>query len=179
MKLTLPSPIEKLYGILIFRLGGDVLPRSRVLCGLSVVTFAAAVSFFEGNYFSPARAVASGLASAGVLAAVTLACAQLSGYNERLLQTLTALALGGAIVIFVRTFLGFFIYFNPAFAPLPDVNVRELEAFVLFPIYIWNVYVFAFLLRRSFRASVFVAFAISTALVLIMYFSVPAAFKSL
>jgi hypothetical protein len=179
MKLTVPAPIEKIIGILSFKLGGDVLPKSPLLCGLSLVTFAAAVTLFQGNYFSPARAIASGIGGALLLAGVTLVSAWVSGYNERLVQTLTALSFGGAIVIFVRTFLGFFIYLNPMFEGLPEVNVRELEGFLLFPIYLWNIYVFAFLLRRSFRASVLVAFAISIGLVITVYFSVPAAFKSL
>jgi hypothetical protein len=179
MKLTLPAPIEKIVGILNFKLGGDVLPKSPVLCGLSVFVFAAAVSLFQGNYFSPARAVASGVSGAAVLAVVTALSARFSGYGERLIQTLTALALGGAIVIFVRTFLGLFIYINPAFESLPDTNVRQLEGLLLFPIYIWNVFVFAFLLRRSFRASVPIAFALSIGLIVTVYFSVPNVFKSL
>ena len=179
MKLTLPSPIEKIVGILNFKLGGDVLPKSRVLCWLSLVAFAAAGALFQGNYFSPARSIASGIAGALLLAVVTLVSARVSGCNERLLQSLTALALGGAIVILVRTFLGFFIYINPIFEGLPEVNLRELIAFLLFPLYVWNVFVFAFLFRRSFRADVPIAFAISIALVITVYFSVPAAFRSL
>ena len=179
MKLTLPAPIVKVVGILNFTLGGDVLPKSPILCGLCLIAFAAAVSLFEGAYYSPARAAASGIAGAGVLAVVTLLCAWVSGYNERLIQTLTALALGGAIVIFVRTFLGLFIYLNPVFGDLPDINVRQLTGFLLFPIYIWNTFVFAFLFRRSFRAEVPIAVAISVALILTVYFSVPSAFRSL
>lgn len=179
MKVTLPSPIEKVVGILNFTLGGDVLPKSAILCGLALIAFAAAETLFEGFYYSPARAIASGITGAGVLALVTLLCAWVTGYNERFLQTLTALALGGAIVILVRAFFGVFFYFNPIFAELPDTNLRQLAGFVLFPVYIWNTFVFAFLFRRSFRAQVPVALAISIALVLTVYFSVPAVFKSL
>jgi hypothetical protein len=113
------------------------------------------------------------------LSAVAAGWAWISGYRERLIQTLTALALGGAIVIFIRTALEFFIFIAPMFAELPDVNVRELAAFVLFPLYVWNVFVYAFLFRRSFRAEVVVAFAISIALVITVYFTVPVAFRSL
>jgi hypothetical protein len=179
MKFTLPSPAQKVLGILNFKLGPEVLPKSPILLAVSLVSFAAAVFLFQASFYSPARAAASGIGSAVLLAAVAMLCARISGYNERLTQTLTALALGGAIVIFVRTALGFFMFINPAFAELPDINVQELTAFLLFPLYVWNIFVFAFLFRRSFRSDVPVSFAISFLLVVGVYFSVPLAFKSL
>jgi hypothetical protein len=179
MKLTLPPPAQKILGILNFKLGPDVLPKSPILLAVSIVAFALAVFLFQVSFYSAARAAASGIASAVLLAAVALMCARVSGYSERLTQTLTALALGGAIVILVRTALGLFIFFSPAFAELPDNNVKQLAAFLLFPLYVWNIFVFAFLFRRSFRSDVPVSFAISIALVVGVYFSVPLAFKSL
>jgi hypothetical protein len=179
MKFTLPSPVQKVLGILNFKLGPEVLPKSPILLAASLIAFAAAVFLFQASFYSPARAAASGIAGAVLLAAVAVLGARVSGYNERLTQTLTALALGGAIVIFVRTALGFFIFISPAFAELPDIDVRQLAAFLLFPLYVWNIFVFAFLFRRSFRADVPVSFAISIALVIAVYFSVPSVFKSL
>jgi hypothetical protein len=179
MKLTLPSPIQKIVGILNFKLGPEVFPKSSTLLAVSLVAFAAAVFLFDAGFYSPQRAAASAIGSVIFLAAVTMGCARISGYNERLTQTLTALALGGAIVIFVRTALGFVIFISPAFAELPDTNVQQLASFLLFPLYLWNIFVFAFLFRRSFRSDVVVSFAISIALVIGMYFSVPSAFKSL
>jgi hypothetical protein len=179
MKFTLPSPAQKVLGILSFKLGPEVLPKSPILLAVSLVTFAAAVFLFQASFYSPARAAASGIGGAVLLAAVAMLCARISGYNERLTQTLTALALGGAIVIFVRTALGFFLFINPAFAELPDINVRQLTAFLLFPLYVWNIFVFAFLFRRSFRADVVIAFAIAIVLVFTVYFSVPLVFRSL
>lgn len=179
MKLTLPSPIQNILGILNCKLGPEVLPKSPILLAVSIVAFAAAVFLFQASFYSLARAVASGIGSAGLLAAVAMLCARVSGYNERLMQTLTALALGGAIVIFVRTALGFVIFISPNLAELPDINVRQLTAFLLFPLYVWNIFVFAFLFRRSFRTEAVISFAISIALLFIMYFSVPLMFKSL
>ncbi len=179
MKLTLPSPVKSLVGILNFKLGPEVLPKSPILLAVSLVAFAVSVFLFQVSYYSAARAAASGIASAILLALVALLWARVSGYNERLTQMLTALALGGAIVMFVRTALGFILFISPTFAELPDINVRELTAFLLFPLYVWNIFVFAFLFRRSFRADVPISFAISIALVFAVYFSVPLAFKSL
>ena len=179
MKFTLPSPAQKVLGILNFKLGPEVLPKSPILLAVSLVAFAVAVFLFQASFYSPARAAASGIGSAVLLAAVAMLCARISGYNERLTQTLTALALGGAIVIFVRTALGYFMFINPAFAELPDINVRELTAFLLFPLYVWNIFVFAFLFRRSFRSDVLISFAISIVLVFTVYFSVPLVFKFL
>jgi hypothetical protein len=177
MKLTVPSPIQNVYGILTFKLGADVLPKSQILLTVCLAAFAAAVFLFQGNFYPPARAAASGIGSAILVSAVAAVWARISGYRERLVQTLTALALGGAIVIFARVLLGLFIYLNPVFADLPDVNVRELEAFVLFPIYVWNIFVYAFLFRRSYRAEVVLAFAIAIAVVIVVYFTVPLVFK--
>ena len=179
MKLTLPTPIQTALGILNFKVGPEVLPKSPILLAVSLVAFAAAVFLFQYSYFSLARAAASGIASAALLAAVAMLWARVSGHNQRLTQTLTALAVGGAIVILIRTLLGFIIFISPSLAELPEANVRQLEAFVLFPIYVWNIFIFAFLFRRSFRADVLVSFAIAIALVLIVYFSIPVAFKSL
>jgi hypothetical protein len=179
MKFTLPSPVQKVIGILNFKLGPEVLPKSPILLAASLVAFAVGVFLFQANFYSPARAAASAIGSAVLLAAVAMLGARISGYTERLMQTLTALALGGAIVIFVRTALGLFIFINPAFAELPDINVQELTAFLLFPLYVWNIFVFAFLFRRSFHSDVPISFAISIALVVAVYFSVPLAFKSL
>jgi hypothetical protein len=179
MKLTLPSPIQKIYGVLTFKLGADVLPKSRILMMICVAGFAAAVFLFQGNFYPPARAAASGIGSAALVSAIAAGWAWISGYRERLIQTLTALALSGAIVIFIRTLLGFFIYVSPFFADLPDVNVRELEAFLLFPIYVWNIFVYAFLFRRSYRATVVLAFATSIAIVIVVYFTVPVVFRFL
>ncbi len=179
MKFTLPSPVQKVQGILNFKLGPEVLPKSPILLAMSLVAFAASVFLFQASFYSPARAAASAIGSAVLLAAVAMLWARISGYNERLTQTLTALALGGAIVIFVRTALGFFIFISPNFAELPDINVQELTAFLLFPLYVWNIFVFAFLFRRSFRSDVVMSFAISIALVFTVSFLVPIAFKSL
>lgn len=179
MKLTLPTFIQNTLGILNCKLGPEVLPKSPILLGSCLVAFAAAVFLFQVSFYSHARAGASGIASAVLLAAVAMLCARVSGYNERLTQTLTALALGGAIVIFIRTALGFIIFISPNLAELPDINVLQLTAFLLFPLYVWNIIVFAFLFRRSFRTETVVSFAISIALVFVLYFSVPLMFKSL
>jgi hypothetical protein len=179
MKFTLPAPVQKVLGILNFKLGPEVLPKSPILLAASLVAFAVAVFLFQASFFSPARAAASAVGGAFLLALVALLWARVSGYSERLTQTLTALALGGAIVIFVRTALGFIIFISPNLAELPDINVQELTAFLLFPLYVWHIFVFAFLFRRSFRSDVVMSFAISIVLVFTMYFSVPLAFKSL
>jgi hypothetical protein len=179
MKFTLPSPVQNVFGILNFKLGPEVLPKSPILLAASLVAYAVAEFLFQASFYSLARAAATGIGSAVLLAAVAMLGARISGYNERLIQTLTALALGGAIVIFVRTVLGFIIFIAPNLAELPDINVQQLTAFLLFPLYVWNIFVFAFLFRRSFRSDVVMSFAISIVLVFAVSFLVPLAFKSL
>lgn len=177
MKITLPSPIENLVGILSWKLGPEVFPKSTLLLAISLLFFAI-VEFLRNIMDYPFfKSVGIGVGSAVLLSVVTILCARISGYHERLTQTLTALALGGAIVLFVTTFLRFFLVVSYEFQGLPETNVMELANFLLFPLFVWNVFVFAALYRRSFRASVPVAFAIAIALLLALSFWVPAAFK--
>ena len=156
--------------------------RSRSFCCLGA--FAVAVFLRQAMDYSLARAAASGIGSAVILGAVAFLCAKVSGYQERLTQTLCALALGGAIIIFLTTFLRFLLFISLALSDtsengLPYINVAELANFLLFPLFVWNVFIFAALFRRSFRPSVIVSFAIALPLVFIVDFWVPTVFKSL
>jgi hypothetical protein len=184
MKLNLPSPIQKVLGIVNWKLGPEVLPKSPVLLAASLCAFALAIFLRHAMDYSLARAAASGVGGAAVLGAVAFACASVSGYRERLTQTLCALALAGAVVVFVTVLLRFLLVVGLVFVDtsedgLPYVNVMELANFLLFPLLVWNVFVFAALFRRSFRPSVTVSFAIAIPLVMIVDFMVPIAFRSL
>jgi xanthine/uracil permease len=177
MKIALPSPIQNLVDIVSWQVGPEVFPKSILLLGISLSTYAFVVFLRNIMDYTFIKAVGIGVGSALVLGAVTILCARISGYHERLTQTLTALALGGAIVLFVTTFLRFFLVVSYQMQGLPEINVMELANFLLFPLFVWNVFVFAALYRRSFRASVPIAFGISIALLLALDFWVPAAFK--
>ena len=184
MKLTLPSPIQKVVGILSWKLGPEVLPKSRNLLVASLAAFAVAVFLRQVLDYSVARAAASGIGSVVVLAAAAFLCASVSGYHERLTQTLCALALGGGVVIFITAALRFLWSClcssqTPRRRGCPILNIVELANFVLFPLFVWNVFVFAALFRRSFRPSVVVSFAIAIPVVMLVDFWVPVAFRSL
>jgi hypothetical protein len=178
-KLRLPPPVQNIVGILNWNLGPEVLPKSPIFLTVSLLAFAAVVFLRQLMDYSPIRALACGIGSAAVLGAVAFLCAKISGYGERLTQTLSALALAGAVVIFVTTILRFFMVVAYTIEGLPDINVLELANFLLFPLFVWNVFIFAALFRRSFRPSVPVAFAIAIPLVFIVDFWVPVAFRSL
>ena len=105
MKLTLPPSVQNIIGLLNWKVGPDVLPKSQLLLAVCLGAFAAAVFLRQAMDYSLARAAASGIGSAVILGAVAFLCAKVSGYQERLTQTLCALALGGAIIIFLTTFL--------------------------------------------------------------------------
>jgi hypothetical protein len=179
MKITLPPPVQNIIGILSWKLGPEVLPKSPILLAVSMAGFAGAIFLRQAMDYSLAGAAMSGIGGVAVLSAVAFLCAKISGYNERLPQTLTALALGGGVVIFATTALRFFMVVAYTLQGLPDVNIAELANFLLFPLLIWNVFVFAALFRRSFRPSVPVAFAIAIPVVLMVNFWVPVAFKHL
>jgi hypothetical protein len=184
MKLTLPSPIQKVIGLVNWKLGPEVLPKSQVLLAASLGAFALAMCLRQMMDYSVARSAASGIGAAAVLSAAAFIGASVSGYRERLTQTLCALALTGAVVVLATASLRFLLVVSLVFADtseqgLPYVNVMELANFLLFPLFVWNVFVFAALFRRSFRPSVVVSFAIAIPLVMIVDFFVPIAFRSL
>jgi hypothetical protein len=184
MKLTLPSPVQNVLGLLNWTVGPDVLPKSPLLLAASLGAFAVAIFLRQAMDYSLARAAASGIGSAALLGAVAFLCAKVSGYQERLTQTLCALALGGAIIIFLTTFLRLLHFISLVFTDtsedgLPYINVSELASFLLFPLFVWNVFIFAALFRRSFRPSVLISFAIALPLVFLVDFWVPTIFRSL
>lgn len=185
MKLKLPTLLQNILDILNWKLGPEVLPKSWILLGASLAAFAVAVFLRQYMDYTALSAAASGIGSAAVLGAVSILCAKLSGYGERLIQTLTALALVGAIVIFVTTVLRSLLVVSLALSNLSgeqglsELNVMELSNFLLFPLLVWNVFVFAALFRRSFRPSVPLAFAIAIPVVLIVDFWVPHTFRAL
>ena len=177
MKINLPSPIQNLVDILSWQVGPEVLPKSPVLLAVSLVLFAFVQYLRNIMDYTALQSAGIGVGCAVLLSGVTILCARISGYHERLMQTLTALAIGGAIVLFVTTFLRFFLVITYEFQGLPERNVMELANFLLFPLFAWNVFVFAALYRRSFRASVPWAFAIAITLLFALDFWIPAAFK--
>ena len=184
MKLTLPAPVQAIIGILNLTLGPEVLPKSRFLLNLSLVVFAFAIFLRQFEDFTITRAIVVGIVSAAFLAAIAYVWAMVSGYRERLTQTLTALAIGGAVVIFITVLLRYalviaFAFIGGAEQELPYQMVVELSNFLLFPLLIWNVFIFAALFRRSFRPNVPVAFAVAILLVAVIDYFVPTAFPSL
>lgn len=184
MKLTLPAPIQAVIGILNLTLGPEVLPKSRFLLNLSLFVFAFAIFLRQFEDFTITRAIVVGIVSAALLAAIAYVWAMISGYRERLTQTLTALAISGAVVIFITVFLRYvlivaFAFIGSSEQDLPYELVVELTGFLLFPFVIWNVFVFAALFRRSFRPNVPVAFAVAILLVMVVDYWVPTAFPSL
>ena len=184
MKLTVPAPVQSIIGILNLSLGPEVLPKSRFLLNLclAVFAFATALRQFEGSTIR--RAIIDGLVSVGLLTVIPYLWSLLSGYKERLTQTLTALAIGGSAVIFITMILGYSLLVSLALIAdqdqeLPYQLALELRNFLLFPLLIWNVFIFAALFRRAFRPNVPVAFAVAILLVFLVDYWVPSAFPSL
>ena len=95
MKLNLPSPIQKVVGIVNWKLGPEVLPKSPVLLAASLCAFAVAMFLRQMMDYSLARSAASGIGAAAVLSAAAYIGASVSGYRERLTQNSLRARAGG------------------------------------------------------------------------------------
>ena len=176
MNIKLPLLLRNLIGILRSDLGPEVLPRSVQLLGVSLALFVLAQSAGKLFTHSPAGALGIGLCAGALLAAVAAAGSRFFGHYERLTQTLTALAAAGAAVAFVKLFLRLVLEVGFAAQDL-DLPVEDLANFLLFPLFLWNVIVFASIFRRGFSVGVILGFSLSLGYLLILVFWIPHFFK--
>ncbi len=85
-----------------------------------------------------------GLASAGVLSAATFYLLRFLGQEQKFVKTLLALAATGAIAALAYIVLHLIV----GVALPPPLPTERLARFLLFPIIVWLVFMYAFLLRH-------------------------------
>lgn len=176
MTIKLPLLLQNFVGILRSDLGPEVLPRSGLLLGVSLGLFVLAQ--FAGKLFTytPVGAAAIGLCAVALLAAITALGSWLFKHYDRLTQTLTALAGAGAAVTFVKFALR--LVLEVAFTSEDlDFPIDPLANFLLFPVFLWNVVVYASIFRRGFAVGRILGFAMSLGYLLVLFFWIPHFFK--
>ncbi|WP_026608589.1 hypothetical protein [Methylocapsa acidiphila] len=176
MMIKLPPPVHGLLGILRSEVGPEVLPSSSFLLKLSLGLFVVsefAVKLPTHSFFG---AIGIGITAAALLALFAALVAKLLDHDERLAQTLTALAFVGAIVALINFFFRFILVLGFGFIG-DELPAQELASFLLFPIFLWNVILFASIYRRAFSLGLILSFALSIAYLLILFFWIPHFFK--
>lgn len=143
--ISLPPFVKALVDILRLEGGPGALPVSNRLAGYSLAAFGLGEAGLQGIDHEWAPAIAYGLISVALLVAVTALVLFVVGARERLAQTLTALGATGAIVAVSTIVLHLFV----ALAFPPPLPTGKLVGFVLFPLVIWNVTLFAWLYRHA------------------------------
>lgn len=143
--ISLPPAARALVDIIRLEGGPGALPLSNRLAGFSLAAFGlgeAGLQLFDHEW---GPAIAYGVVAVALLVAVTAAVLFSVGARDRFVQTLTALGATGAIVAIATIALHAFVaqVFPP---PLPT---GKLVGFVLFPLIIWNVTLFAWLYRHA------------------------------
>lgn len=143
--ISLPPSARALVDILRLEGGPGALPLSNRLAGFSLAAYGLGETGLQLFDHQWAPAIAYGVVSVALLFAVTVAVLFAVGARERFVQTLTALGATGAIVAAATIVLHLFVaqVFPP---PLPT---SKLVGFLLFPLVIWNVTLFAWLYRHA------------------------------
>ncbi len=176
MTIKLPPLIHSFVGILRSEVGPEVLPSSSLFLKVSLGLFVFIEFAIKLSTHSWLGAVGIGLSAAALLILVAALAARLLGRDERLTQTLTALALAGAVVGLVNFLFRFVLVqgFNFVADGLP---AQDLASFLLFPIFLWNVVVYASIYRRAFSLGLILPFALSLGYLLVLFFWIPHFFK--
>ncbi len=176
MKITLPPLIHGFVGILRSEVGPEVLPSSSYLLRLSLGLFALVEFAIKLSTHSVVGAVGIGFSAAALLILIAALAARLLGHDERLRQTLTALAAAGAVVALVNFLFRYLLVQGFSFVG-DELPAQDLASFLLFPIFLWNTVVYASIFRRSFSLGLILSFALSLGYLLVLFFWIPHFFK--
>lgn len=144
-KINLPPTPKAFFDLLQLEGGPHALPLSKPLAGASLAAYVGGEAGLQYLDHQLAAAILFGVVSAVFLAAVTAAVLHFMGTRDRLVQTLTALGATGAAIAVVTIVLHFL--FAQVFPP--PMPTGTLVRFLLFPLVLWNIMLFAWLYRHA------------------------------
>ncbi len=142
---TVPETPKALFNIMKLEGSQFSLPNSMALLGASVVAYAIARVGLHALDHSPSAALIDGPLVAVVLAGGSALFLKLYDRGDKIVQTLIALMATGAIMAIASILLHFVF----AVALPPPLPTDRLVRFLLFPVAIWVVFMFAFLYRHA------------------------------
>lgn len=143
--INLPPIPKALFDI--FKMEGSqkALPDSQKVAGIALGAYAVAEFFAHLIEHSFLGSLVYAVAAVGALTAFTYFTLKTVGAQDRLYQTLTALGAMGAAVCTGYIILHFFF----AVALPPPLPSDKLVRFLLFPLIVWNVFMFAWIYRHA------------------------------
>lgn len=167
--LTIPATPKALIEILKLEGAQNALPATTGFLGGCVAAYAIAKAIFHWLDHSLTSALIFGVFSAALLSGVTYAILRLYKSSDKLFQTLSALSATGAVAAVAS------IVLHALFATAlpPPMPTAKLVGFLLFPIAIWIVFMFAFLFRHA-SLRTLPAFALAASYVIVTDFIVAA-----
>lgn len=143
--INLPPIPKALFDILRMEGSQRALPESQQLAGYALGAYAVAEFLAHMIEHSFLGSLVYAVIVVAALAGMTYFALNAVGARDRLYQTLTALGAMGAIVCFGYIILHFFF----AVALPPPMPSDRLVRFLLFPLIVWNVFMFAWIYRHA------------------------------
>jgi hypothetical protein len=143
--INLPPIPKALFDIVRMEGSQRALPVSEQLAGGAMAAYAVGELFAHLIEHSFLGSLVYAVAVVGALAAITYFALNAVGARDRLFQTLTALGAMGALVCFAYIVLHYFF----AVALPPPLPSDKLVRFLLFPLVVWNVFMFAWIYRHA------------------------------
>jgi hypothetical protein len=162
---TVPATPKALLDILKLEGTQFALPNSTILLGVSLAAFAVARVALHALDHSAVSALLYGPIVAALFAGATALFLKLYNLGDKTVQTIIALAATGAIIATASIILHFIF----AVALPPPLPSDRLVRFLLFPIGLWVVFMFAFLYRHA-GMRMIPAFALAITLVIVSDF---------
>ncbi len=143
--VNLPPAPKALLDILRLEGGQQELPVSPRLAGAAMGAYAIAEILAHSVEHSVLGSLGYGVLTAGILAGITFFSLNMVGARDRFIQTITALGAMGTVVCLAYIVLH--LVFGAALPPpLPS---DRLVRFLLFPLVIWELFMFTWIYRHA------------------------------
>ena len=177
MPVSLPTinlpPIPKaLFDIVKLEGSQKALPESDKLAGAAMAAYAVGEILVHSIEHSILGSILYGIVVPAVLAAMTYFALKAVGSRDKLIQTLTALGATGALLCVAYIILHFIF----AIALPPPLPSDKLVRFLLFPLVVWNIFMFTWLYRHAALRTI-PAFVVSTVYVILEGFILSPLFR--
>lgn len=142
---NLPATPKALFQLLALEGGPAALPSSNGLAAASVAAFGVAEGVLHALDHSASGSVFFGLGAALLITVATFGISKAYKSSSSFQQVLSAIGLTGAVIALASVLLHFVF----AVALPPPLPTDRLVRFLLFPIALWQVFMFAYVYRYA------------------------------
>ncbi len=130
-----------LYHLMRLETGLQPLPASKTLLWVSLSLYGLSEFALASLGHRMSVSLLGGLAAVLLLGALTTVALSLAGFSSRVMQTISALAAGGAVIVCGRALLQVLLQ-----TAVPGV---DLGGFLLFPLFVWHLLICAHVYREA------------------------------